>query len=129
MTAPAAIRNRYASEAIITASPAKLLLMLFDRLVRDLLAAEQALRDEDLGRASSELVHAQDILFELRNTLDVTAWEGGPALAQLYSYLRAELVAANLRKDRDQVVQVRELVEPLRDTWRAAALQSIQHSA
>lgn len=129
MTAPAAIRNRYASEAITTASPAKLLLMLFDRLVRDLMTAEQALRDQDLGRASSELVHAQDILSELRSSLDVTAWEGGPALAQLYGYLRAELVAANLRKDRVQVVQVRELVEPLRDTWRAAALQSVQQSA
>lgn len=129
MTTANTARARYASEAVITASPAKLLLMLLDRLVRDLVTAEQALHDQDLGRASSELIHAQDIIAELHSSLDVSAWDGAPALASLYTYLRAELVTANVRKDRGRVVQVRELVEPLRDTWRAAALQSIQQSA
>ena len=128
-TAAYAARARYATEAVTTASPAKLLLMLFDRLVRDLVNAEQALRDRQLSTASSELVHAQDILSELHTSLDVTAWEGGPALASLYRYLRTELVAANLHKDRARVVQVRELVEPLRDAWRTAALQTVQQSA
>lgn len=128
-TTASAARARYASEAVTTASPAKLLLMLLDRLVRDLVTAEQALRDDDLGRASSELVHAQDILSELHSSLDLTAWEGAPALASLYRYLRSELVTANVRKDHHQVAQVRELVEPLRETWRTAALQSVQQSA
>ena len=128
-TAAYAARARYATEAVTTASPAKLLLMLFDRLVRDLVNAEQALRDRQLSTASSELVHAQDILSELHTSLDVTAWEGAPALASLYRYLRTELVAANLHKDPVRVVQVRELVEPLRDAWRTAALQTVQQSA
>lgn len=128
-TAAYAARTRYATEAVTTASPAKLLLMLYDRLVRDLVTAEQCLADGDLGRASSELVHAQDIVSELHSSLDQRAWDGAAGLAALYVFVRAELVAANVRKDGARVAAVRQLVEPLRDAWRTAALQSVQQPA
>ena len=124
-----AARSRYASEAVTTASPAKLLLMLYDRLVRDLVTAEQALETGDLSRASSELVHAQEIVSELQTSLDVTAWDGAAGLSALYTFVRAELVAANLGKDAKRIADCREIVEPLRDAWRAAALQTMQQSA
>ena len=129
MTTAYAARARYANEAVTTASPAKLLVMLYDRLVRDLVTAEQCLADGDLGRASSELVHAQDIVSELHTSLDQSAWDGAAGLASLYVFMKAELVAANVRKDAARVVGVRELVEPLRDAWRSAALQSVSQSA
>lgn len=128
-TTAAAARARYAREAVTTASPATLLLMLYDRLVRDLITAEQALADGDLARASTELVHAQDVVGELHSSLDVTAWDGAAGLASLYLFVRSELITANLRKDRAQVAAVRELVEPLRDAWRQAALQSVSQTA
>lgn len=124
-----AARSRYADDAVTTASPAKLLLMLYDRLVRDLLTAEQALVAGDLAKASGELVHAQEIVSELQLSLDVTAWQGGPGLSDLYTFLRAELLAANLGKDPARVAGCRELVEPLREAWRDAALQMLHHSA
>ena len=128
-TAAYAARARYANEAVTTASPAKLLLMLYDRLVRDLVTAEACLAEGDLGRASTELVHAQEIVSELHSSLDQSAWDGAAGLAALYVFVRAELVAANLQKDGARVVGVRQLVEPLRDAWRQAALQSISQSA
>lgn len=130
MTAAAyAARARYATEAVTTASPAKLLLMLYDRLVRDLVTAEQCLTGGDLGRASSELVHAQDIVSELHSSLDQSAWDGAPGLASLYVFVKAELALANVRKDAARVAGVREIVEGLRDAWRTAALQSISQPA
>ena len=124
-----AARSRYASESVTTASPARLLLMLYDRLVRDLVTGEQALAAGDRAKASAELVHAQAILSELQTSLDLTAWDGAAGLADLYGFLRAELVAANIGNDPARVVSVRELVEPLREAWRAAALQTMQQSA
>ncbi len=117
-----AARSHYANNAVSTASPARLLLMLYDRLVRDLVTAEQALGSGDVARAGEELIHAQQIVLELRTSLDVTRWDGAQQLAALYGFLHAELVTANLRKDRARVVSCRELVEPLRDAWRTAAL-------
>ncbi len=129
MTTAYAARARYANEAVTTASPAKLLLMLYDRLLRDLVTAEQAVARGDLATMSSELVHAQDIVLELRASLDTTAWEGASALADLYTFLHAELVTANVRKDAARIASCRSLVEPLRDAWRTAALQTVQQTA
>lgn len=118
-----AARARYAGTAVDTASPARLLVMLYDRLVRDLVTAERALSTQDLSTASSELLHAQQIVLELRTSLDLTVWDGAQRLSDLYSFLHGELVEANLRKDASRVRVCREIIEPLRDAWRTAALQ------
>ena len=115
------IRNRYVGDSVSTASPARLVTMLYDRLVRDLCTAEAALSGRDLAAANSALVHAQEIVWELAAGLDVTKWSGGPALAALYQFVIAELLAANVKKDVERVVSVRSLVEPLRDAWHQAA--------
>lgn len=118
-----AARARYAGTAVDTASPARLLVMLYDRLVRDLVTAERALSTQDLSTASSELLHAQQIVLELRTSLDLTVWDGAQRLSDLYSFLHGELVEANLRKEGTRVRTCREIIEPLRDAWRTAALQ------
>ncbi len=125
-TASALARSRYASESVTTASPARLLIMLYDRLVRDLVAAEQAIARRDLEAVNTQLVHAQAILLELNASLDVSCWDGGPGLSQLYVFCWSELVAANRHKDTRKVQTVRELLEPLRDAWQQAALTAAQ---
>ncbi len=121
-----AARAQYAREAVTTASPARLLIMLYDRLVRDLVTAEKALAEGDLGKVNSELTHAQEIVLELRTSLDVSAWDGAQGLSELYSFLYTELIAANIAKDLVRVTSCREIIEPLRDAWRQAALQALQ---
>jgi flagellar protein FliS len=115
------IRNRYVGTSVDTASPARLVTMLYDRLVRDLNTAEAALVGSDIEGASNALIHAQEIVWELAAGLDPTKWSGGPALAALYQFMLAELLDANVKKDVTKVGSVRELVEPLRDAWHQAA--------
>jgi flagellar secretion chaperone FliS len=115
------IRNRYVGASVDTASPARLVTMLYDRLVRDLVTAEGALADSDLEGANNALIHAQEIIWELAAGLDPTKWSGGPALAALYQFMLEELLNANVKKDAAKVNSVRKLVEPLRDAWHQAA--------
>ena len=129
MTTAQHARSRYATAAVSTASPARLLVMLYDRLVRDLVTAEQALASGDLSMMGQELLHAQDIVLELRTSLDLTVWDGAQGLADLYSWLHAELIQANVKKDAARIASCRSLVEPLRDAWRTAALQTVQQTA
>jgi flagellar protein FliS len=117
----AALRARYVSDSIATASPARLLVMLYDRLALDLERAEEALAGKDRAEANDQLQHAQDILVELRSSLRVDAWEGGPRLASLYSWLLGELIEANVRQDRAKVAACRRIVQPLHEAWREAA--------
>jgi flagellar secretion chaperone FliS len=117
----ASLRSRYLGDSVATASPQRILVMLYDRLVLDLERAEEALLTGDRAAASNRLLHAQDIVLELRTSLDVDAWAGGPGLANLYVFLLTELVRANVAGDATRVTACRGLVEPLRDAWREAA--------
>ena len=124
MTTAAQLRNRYAQSTVSTASPAKLLMMLYDRLSKDLLTAEQAAIAGDIPTTHSNLVHAQEIITELAATLDVSAWAGGAQLLSIYEFCLQELFQANVAKDAARIHGVREIIEPLRDAWKQAAAQA-----
>ena len=93
-SATPAMRERYLAESVATASPAKLLLMLFDRLVLDLSRGEQALLDGDRPGARENLLHAQDIVMELQVSLKLDVWEGAKDLARIYAFVTTELINA-----------------------------------
>lgn len=118
-------RQAYLDVGLSTASPERLLLLLWDRLIVDLDVADDALERGDLHTASERLIHAQDITFELRSTLRVDVWEGAARLAQVYAYAEERLVAANVQKDPAIVAECRHLLVPLRDAFHAAASQAM----
>ncbi|WP_127126488.1 flagellar export chaperone FliS [Georgenia sp. SYP-B2076] len=117
----AALLNRFKTESVATASPAKLLTMLYDRLVLDLDRGIAALEADDRADANTQLTHAQDIIHELRSSLDLNAWDGARGLMDLYGYLLSELVGANIARSSKRVTACRDLLIPLRDAWHEAA--------
>jgi flagellar secretion chaperone FliS len=117
--------GRYADDSVATASPTRLLVMLYDRLVLDLNRGEQAQRDGDRGAAATSIQHAQDIIAELLCSLDQNAWDGGARLASIYTWLLKELMGAVVTNDADRTAACRACVEPLRDAWAEAASQSV----
>ena len=121
-----AARARYASDSTDTASPARLLIMLYDRLISDLASAEAALERDDIAVTGDKIGHAQEILLELAATLDIVAWPGGEPLRRLYLWMVSELWTARLRKQPEKMAECRQLIEPLRDAWRIAALETSQ---
>lgn len=130
MTVPnPAMRERYLADSIATAPPAKLLVMLYDRLVLDLNRGEEALGAGDRVTASTHLIHAQDIVLELRTSLKMDTWEGANGLAQIYTFVLTELIHANMNGNVKQVSDCRSLIEPLRDSWRDAALSTMTVAA
>jgi flagellar secretion chaperone FliS len=116
-------RARYLAETVATASPARLVCMLYDRLVLDIVNGRDALLAGEKALADKHLRHAQDIVFELRGSLRVEEWDTGPKLASIYGWLLKELVQANVDKDAEKAEACRRLVEPLRDAWHGAAAQ------
>ncbi len=119
----AAARARFLADAVATASPAKLLTMLYDRLVLDLSRAERAQAAGDRSTANAQLIHAQDVVSELQRSLEASGgtWAGAPGLLGLYTFLQSELVEANITGDAARTASCRGLVEPLRDAWHEAA--------
>jgi len=120
---------RYASDAAETVSAARLLTMLYDRLVADLTAAEQAMQRNDIPVIGERIGHAQEILLELHASLDVAAWPQGEPLSRLYLWMVGELMQARLKKDPERIASCRELVVPLRDAWHTACQLPVDSSA
>lgn len=113
-------RQRYLADLITTATPMQRLLMLFDSLLRDLAAAEHAFGGDDLKAVSDRLVHAQHIVFALRDPLDRTT-ELGASLAAVYGFCLDQLIQCNLRKDPELLGPVRDIVGRLAAADRQAA--------
>lgn len=117
-------RAAYVDNSITTASPARLLIMLFDRLVLDIERGLAAQLKGDWLAASPHLVHGQDILIELRTSLKPEAMAGGQELAALYDYLRRRLVDANVKRDIRATKECLIFSRDLCETWKKAALQA-----
>ena len=126
MMNPAQKRAQLNREAILSASPARLLTMLYDRLLLDLKRAEAAQQREDWAVASENLVHAQDIIAELVSSLNMEIWDGAQGLQSLYAFATQTLINANIRRDPAMTRQIISLLEPLRQAWHEAAAAPIE---
>ncbi len=118
-------QNAYLAQSVATASPAKLLVMLFDRLVLDVRRAVDCQIDGRPLEASPHLIHAQEILLELQSSLRLDVWDGAAQLSSIYGWLHTQLVRANVSRDVEVTRDCLKIIEPLAETWREAALVSL----
>jgi flagellar secretion chaperone FliS len=114
-------RNQYNRDAVLSATPVRLLTMLYDRLLLDLNRAATAQQQEVWPVATENLLHAQAIVAELSSSLNVDAWDGGEGLMALYTYVSTALISANIHRDIERTRESIALLEPLRQTWHEAA--------
>lgn len=114
-------RNKYLADAVLSAPPARLLTMLYDRLLLDLARAEADQNAGNWATASVSLLHAQAILAELASSLKVDTWDGASGLLGIYNYASTALVNANVLRDPALTREAIDLLEPLRQTWHDAA--------
>jgi flagellar protein FliS len=112
----------YAGNSLATASPARLLVMLLERLVLDVERAQRAQDAGDGEGAHHQLVHAQAIVRELSTSLDTDGMPAGQELLALYDYLHRRLVEANVRRDPAATEEALRLSRDLCETWTQAAL-------
>lgn len=113
-------RDRYLADRVQTASPEQLIKMMLDRAVAEL---EQAKGELDVGErlaASPHMQRAQDIIAELRCSLDLGAGPIATNLDDLYGYAYNELLEASLDGKSRHVNDVVAVLEPVRDAWNQA---------
>lgn len=112
--------DQYKRTSVETLTPAKLLLMLFEGLLKNLRTGEKAINQQNMNLAHNQLVKAQDIITELMATLNMDYELSGNLLA-LYDYMHQRLVLANTAKDSAIIQEVYEFAAELRTTFAQAA--------
>lgn len=117
--------ERYLETAVETASPARLIVMLYDGAIRFINEAAYAMRQRDYETQNTKLQRAQKILNELICSLD---FERGGEVAQnlyrLYNYMYNQLVAANIEDSHERLEHVVGLLSELREAWDTIATQA-----
>ncbi len=121
----AQLAGRYQSDGMATASPRKLLVLLFDRLVKDFDQAREAMVAGRVELAHNALVHAQEIVHELRLALDPEVWDGAEQLVSIYDYVYDLLIQANQEKSLAPLEEGYQLILPLHEAW-TTAYQEVQ---
>ncbi len=113
--------NKYKSNRVETASPKRLLVMLFEAAVVRQESAIDALEHDDMPKARQDLNRARAIFLELQAGLDP---EVDPALCArlggLYSWLVQQLVKAERDRDVEAVRATLKVSYELLGAWRQA---------
>ena len=114
----ATARAAYRDSAVSTASPERVVVLAYERLIIDCERALACLESE--LPAGKHLIHAQDLILALQSNLDVSLWDGAPRLSGLYTFLYQELISANVTRDALKVTSCLSVISPLLDAWRRA---------
>lgn len=109
--------NAYQRNAIMTASPAELTLMLYDGAIKFCNIAIMGIEKQDMEKAHNNLKKAQAIISELRITLDhkYPVWED---FDRVYDYIYRRLVDANMTKKIEIIEDALKYIREMRDTWK-----------
>lgn len=110
--------QEYVKNAVMTATPEQLQLMLYDGAIRFTLRGAEAIRAGDREAAFNNFDRAQQIVLELRNGL---RREVNPELADqmsaLYGFIHSRLVEANMQQSEAAVEDALRILRHQRETW------------
>ena len=114
------VYGQYRQVQISTASPGKLILLLYQGAIKALKKANELIDRKEFGEKGDQLIKAQDIIMELNLALDMKGGEISSSLQQIYMYAYRKLVVANLEVDKDGIQEVIGLLENLYEAWEVA---------
>lgn len=109
--------NQYKQNAVLTATPEELTLMLYDGGIKFMNIGKYSIENKDLEKAHSSLIRAQDIIMELNASLNMD-YPISNDLRSLYDFVLDKLIAANINKATKPIDEALEVMTDMRDTWK-----------
>ncbi|MBI4979407.1 MAG: flagellar export chaperone FliS [Spirochaetes bacterium] len=114
--------EHYKKTDVNTSSQGKLVVMLYDGAIKFLETALAAVGDKHkIDTVHNNIVKAQDIIVELLASLNYDAGDIANRLAAIYTYMNKRLLEANVKKEREPIVEVIGYMKELKDAWSKAA--------
>jgi flagellar protein FliS len=114
----------YKKNSITTSSPGQILLLLYAGALKNVRKARKAIEDENITEKCKHIIKAQDIIYELANSLDTK--EGGELVGRLeglYDYMGFQLTEAHVNNQTEPLDNVEKVLVTLNDGWSEAVKQ------
>ena len=105
---------------IMSSNPQELVLMMFDRLVKDLMVSKFSFesKNKSYEKINESLINAQNIVISLRDNLDMSI-DISKNLYNLYEYILEEITNMNRTKDLSNIDNIIDISKEFRDTWKS----------
>jgi len=113
----------YRRSAVLSASPAQLVVMLYDGTRRFLRQAGRAMAAGEVERAHIMLRAGEDIIRHLDATIDDSQGELPGQLHAIYRFCLSHLRSARMEQDPAKLEEVSALLGELREAWAQVAEQ------
>ena len=111
-------RHRYKQNRLTTAQPGDLIVMLYDGMLKFMDVVINAMDEKDYAQAGIHVSKVVDIVAYLQAVLRTDAAPDlAASLDTTYSSWSLHLVQANVNKDKDKFINLREQMQGLRDAW------------
>lgn len=113
----------YANNKILTASPAELVLMLYEAAIKFTNIAISAVEiteehpSKDIEKAHENILKVERIIEELQLSLD-KKYPVAQDFDNVYQYIQQRLVDANVNKDKEVLEEILKHLRKMRDTWK-----------
>ncbi|AZN38520.1 flagellar export chaperone FliS [Paenibacillus albus] len=114
--------QKYQQNSVQTASPNKLIIMLYDGAIRFVKQGIDAIENKTIEQANRNLIKAQNIIHELTAALDFK-YPIAKDLARIYEYMLYRLIEANTNKDTAPASEVLNHLLDLKEAWLQASNQ------
>lgn len=113
--------NKYRAQSVQSATPEKILLMLYEGAIRFMKQAMIAIDKKDIAERGVNIGRAFDIVNELNNTLNhEVGGEIAKNLEQLYMFVSEQLTKANATGKREPLEDGVKVLETLYSGWQEA---------
>lgn len=107
----------YANNKVATASPGELTLMLYEGAIKFANLAIVAIEENDIIKAHKNIIKVQNIIQEFQSSLNHN-YPVAKDFDNVYSYLMQRLLEANVKKDKEIMVEILKHLRTMRDTWK-----------
>jgi len=112
----------YKETSMVTASPTKLVVMLYEGAIRFLTRAATDIRNNDLVSKSQSISRAVAIIQHLRNTLDLEKGEYiARDLDRLYAYTLSRVLDGSTKLDAAAIEEAIKVLSNLLPAWEEIA--------
>ena len=113
----------YATNKIMTASPAELTLMLYEGAIKFCNIAIVACEHKEIEKAHINIRKTDRIIEEFQITLN-RKYPVAKDFDAVYTYIRQRLLEANVKKDPEILEEVLEHLRTMRDTWKEVMVRT-----
>ncbi len=113
------LENSYLRDAVMTATPEQLQLMLYDGAIRYCNQAHDAIGRKDFETSFEKLTRAQNIMLEMQNGLryDINE-ELCKRVSSVYTFIYRKLLDANIHRNASDIDDALRVLQVERETWQ-----------